>query len=204
MSTVQIWTRELPDRQATADLAHGLAPLLSAGDLLILTGDLGAGKTTFTQSLGAALGVAGPIISPTFVLARVYPTRHHGLDLVHIDAYRLGSAAELHGLGIEDSMSTSITVVEWGRGVAESLAGNPDDRQTGWLDIELRRRPASGSPTGTDVGDGPDPASVEGLRFDFSDEEEAEGGRHALIRAHGVRWQDAGLEAVGARGGELD
>lgn len=103
-------------------LAEALAPHLRAGDLLILTGNLGAGKTTFTQALGRGLGVRGRITSPTFVIAREHPSRHGGPTLVHVDAYRLGAAEELSDLDLDSELEDSITVVEWGEGLAEQLS----------------------------------------------------------------------------------
>jgi tRNA threonylcarbamoyladenosine biosynthesis protein TsaE len=102
-----------------------LAAVLRAGDLVVLAGPLGAGKTTLTQGIGRGLAVAGEITSPTFVIARV----HRPLDpaagrpaLVHADAYRLGSALELDDLDLDASVDTSVTVVEWGEGLVEALA----------------------------------------------------------------------------------
>lgn len=112
------------------DLASRLAAVLRAGDLLILTGELGAGKTTFTQGLGEALGVRGPITSPTFVLSRIHPSLVGGPDLVHVDAYRLGSAAEVDDLDLDATAVGSITVVEWGKDRAEQLADS-------WLSLML-------------------------------------------------------------------
>lgn len=104
------------------DLGARVASYLRAGDLLVLTGDLGAGKTTFTQGLGLGLGVAGAVTSPTFVIARVHPGAPGGPDLVHVDAYRLGGAAELDDLDLDTSLEAAVTVVEWGSGVAERLS----------------------------------------------------------------------------------
>jgi len=124
-------SRALPRRIAvpTADdmraLAAQVAGLLTAGDVLVLSGDLGAGKTTFTQGLGAALKVRGDITSPTFVIARVHPSLVGGPDLVHVDAYRLGGAAELDDLDLDTDLDRAITVVEWGEGLAEDLADSP-------------------------------------------------------------------------------
>ncbi len=121
---------------ATADqtraLATRLAGLLRAGDLLVLSGDLGAGKTTFTQGLGAALQVRGDVTSPTFVISRVHPSLAGGPALVHVDAYRLHGALELDDLDLDASLDEAVTVVEWGTGVAEDLA---DDR----LEVEILR-----------------------------------------------------------------
>jgi tRNA threonylcarbamoyladenosine biosynthesis protein TsaE len=99
-----------------------LGELLRAGDLLVLTGELGAGKTTLTQGIGAGLNVRGPITSPTFVIARVHPALADGPALVHADAYRLGGFAELDDLDLDASADDSVTVVEWGEGLAEGLA----------------------------------------------------------------------------------
>jgi tRNA threonylcarbamoyladenosine biosynthesis protein TsaE len=109
------------DTQAVAaELAQDLGP----GDLVILSGGLGAGKTTFTQGLGRALGVRGDVTSPTFVIARVHPSLGSGPDLVHVDAYRLGGLAELDDLDLDTSLDDAVTVVEWGTGVAEALASD--------------------------------------------------------------------------------
>lgn len=103
-------------------LGRRLAGLLRAGDLVILNGSLGAGKTTLTQGIGEGLGVRGPVTSPTFVIARVHPSVTGGPDLVHADAYRLASPAEVDDLDLDEAMDSSVTVVEWGGGLAEGLA----------------------------------------------------------------------------------
>ena len=110
----------------------GLAARLRAGDLLVANGELGAGKTTLAQGIGAGLDVEGPVISPTFVLSRVHRARGTGPDLVHVDAYRMGSAAELEDIDLDATMDDSVTLVEWGAGMAEGLA--PDR-----LDIDIAR-----------------------------------------------------------------
>jgi tRNA threonylcarbamoyladenosine biosynthesis protein TsaE len=121
---------------ATAEQTHALglrvAPLLRPGDLLVLSGDLGAGKTTFTQGLGEGLQVRGPVTSPTFVISRVHPSLVGGPALVHVDAYRLAGLAELDDLDLDTSLAEAVTVVEWGTGVAEALA---EDR----LEVEITR-----------------------------------------------------------------
>lgn len=99
-----------------------LAPHLRAGDVVILSGDLGAGKTTFTQGLGDALGVRGPVASPTFIIARTHPSVVGGPALIHVDAYRLTSLAELDDLDLDATVDDSITVVEWGEDRAERLS----------------------------------------------------------------------------------
>jgi tRNA threonylcarbamoyladenosine biosynthesis protein TsaE len=104
------------------DLGRRLAALLRAGDLVILAGPLGAGKTTLVQGIGAGLGVRGPVTSPTFVIARVHPPLAGGPALVHADAYRLGSFGEVDDLDLDTDVGRAVTVVEWGTGLAEPLA----------------------------------------------------------------------------------
>jgi tRNA threonylcarbamoyladenosine biosynthesis protein TsaE len=99
-----------------------LAGLLRPGDLVILNGTLGAGKTTLVQGIGEGLGVRGPVTSPTFVIARVHPSLTGGPSLVHADAYRLASPAEVDDLDLDATLDSSVTVVEWGGGLAEGLA----------------------------------------------------------------------------------
>lgn len=106
----------------TRTVGERLARVLRPGDLVILSGDLGAGKTTFTQGLGEGLGVRGGITSPTFVISRVHPSEVGGPALVHVDAYRLAGIEELDDLDLDTSLADAVTVVEWGEGVAEGLA----------------------------------------------------------------------------------
>lgn len=115
-------TSTAADAAATRAAGTAFAQRLRPGDLVILSGELGAGKTTFTQGLAEGLGVRGPITSPTFVLARVHPSLVGGPALVHVDAYRLGGLAELDDLDLDASFDESVTVVEWGEGRAEVLA----------------------------------------------------------------------------------
>ncbi len=115
-------TVAVPTAADMHDLGVRLAGLLRAGDLLVLTGHLGAGKTTLTRGIGEGLKVRGPITSPTFVIARVHPSLAGGPPLVHVDAYRLGGFAELDDLDLDASVAESVTVVEWGEGLAEGLA----------------------------------------------------------------------------------
>ncbi len=105
----------------TRALGRALGRLLRAGDLVVLTGDLGAGKTTLTQGIGEGLRVRGPVTSPTFVIARVHPSLVGGPDLVHVDAYRLAGLDELDDLDLDTTLADSVTVVEWGHGLAEEL-----------------------------------------------------------------------------------
>lgn len=112
----------IPDVATMRRLADALVPHLQAGDLLVLAGDLGAGKTTFTQGLARALGIADPVTSPTFVIARAHPSAGGRPGLVHVDAYRIGSALELDDLDLDTELASSVAVVEWGEGRAEPLA----------------------------------------------------------------------------------
>ncbi len=121
------WSLDVPDAEAMRAFGRRLATVLRAGDLVVLAGSLGSGKTTLTQGIGAGLGVRGPVTSPTFVIARVHPGP---LPLVHVDAYRLGSLEEVADLDLEASLDESVTVVEWGTGLVEGLT---DDR----LEVEL-------------------------------------------------------------------
>jgi tRNA threonylcarbamoyladenosine biosynthesis protein TsaE len=128
-------TQELETAEDTRDFGVHLAERLHAGDLVILTGDLGAGKTTLTQGIGTGLGVRGAITSPTFVIARVHPSLTDGPPLVHVDAYRLGGTPELDDLDLDTDLDEAVTVVEWGEGLAEALSV---DR----LELSLRRSDA--------------------------------------------------------------
>jgi tRNA threonylcarbamoyladenosine biosynthesis protein TsaE len=115
---------DVPDADSMRGLAAALAPTLRPGDVVVLSGELGAGKTTFTQGLGRGLGVRGEVTSPTFVISRVHPSLVGGPPLVHVDAYRLGGVAELDDLDLDASLDDAVTVVEWGEGIAEGLADN--------------------------------------------------------------------------------
>jgi tRNA threonylcarbamoyladenosine biosynthesis protein TsaE len=113
----------------THEFGRRLAAVLRAGDLVLLTGPLGAGKTALVQGIGAGLGVDGRVVSPTFVIARV----HRGdPPLVHVDAYRLGSFGEVDDLDLDVSTDQAVTVVEWGTGKVEQLADSH-------LEIEIER-----------------------------------------------------------------
>ena len=120
------------------DLGLKLARAFKAGDLILLTGPLGAGKTTLTRGIGEALGAIGNVSSPTFVLARTHSCGSGRPDLVHVDAYRLTSAAELDDLDID--FGNSITVVEWGRGLTDGITED-------WLELEIERDHTGASET---------------------------------------------------------
>jgi tRNA threonylcarbamoyladenosine biosynthesis protein TsaE len=113
---------EVPTAARMRELGRRLAGLLRAGDLLVVTGPLGAGKTTLVQGIGQGLDVRGPVTSPTFVIARVHPAMGAGPALVHADAYRLGSRAEVDDLDLDADLDSSVMVVEWGEGLVEDLA----------------------------------------------------------------------------------
>jgi len=115
-------SRELVTADDTRAFGELLSALLRPGDLVVLAGDLGAGKTTLTQGIGAGLGVRGSVTSPTFVIQRVHPPLDSGPPLVHVDAYRVGDAIELDDLDIDAAIEESVTVVEWGVGIAEELS----------------------------------------------------------------------------------
>ncbi len=115
-------TVDVPEAESMRELGEHVGRSLVAGDLVVLTGELGAGKTTFTQGLGIGLEVRGAVTSPTFVIARVHPSLVAGPDLVHVDAYRIGGLDELDDLDLDTSLDHAVTVVEWGAGLAEGLA----------------------------------------------------------------------------------
>ena len=140
----------------TREYGRELGRRLVAGDLVILSGELGAGKTTFTQGLAEGLGVRGPITSPTFVIARVHPSLGGGVPLVHVDAYRLGSLAELDDLDLDTAVEDSVTVVEWGEGKAEVLA-------QAHYTVHLARALADDAAAGSVDEDGDDDGAVDGL-----------------------------------------
>jgi len=156
-----------PDEMAA--LGARLAVELRAGDLVLLNGELGAGKTTLTRGIGEALRVRGAVTSPTFVLARTHP--RDGPPLVHVDAYRLSSAMELDDLDID--FAGSIVVVEWGAGLTDGIS---DD----WLQIDIVRRRGSAAASSPD---------------DVSDADAVEP-RHVTLAAHGDRWR-GWVNAVG-------
>jgi tRNA threonylcarbamoyladenosine biosynthesis protein TsaE len=156
-------------------LGRSLATVLRAGDLVILSGGLGAGKTTLTQGIGDGLGVRGPVTSPTFVIARIHPpvpsapAARLRPALVHADAYRLGNALELDDLDLDTDTAAAVTVVEWGEGLAEGLAA---DR----LEITITPGPAdAGNEFGGEEDDPDDPGR--------------DAPRTVHISAVGERWQ---------------
>jgi len=159
-------------RVATAEEMHELgrelAGVLRAGDIVILSGPLGAGKTTLTRGIGDGLDVRGPVTSPTFVLARTHPSLSGGVPLVHVDAYRLSSALELDDLDID--FARSVVVVEWGAGMLDGVAES-------WLEVAIER------PTG--AAERPAAGDAEG---DAAEVDETDEPRTVTLTGFGPRW----------------
>jgi tRNA threonylcarbamoyladenosine biosynthesis protein TsaE len=174
--------RIVADATAMYEFGVALAGVLQAGDLVVLTGPLGAGKTTLTRGLGAGLEVRGAVTSPTFVLARTHPSTVGGPPLVHVDAYRLSSAVELDDLDID--FAGSIVVVEWGRGMLDGITES-------WLDIEIER------PVGARQTDAAPAAAPDASVSDASVADDLDEPRVVTITGHGPRW--ANPPAVDAR-----
>ena len=136
------------DAEEMRAVGRQLAEHVCAGDLIMLSGPLGAGKTTFVQGLADGLGVRGRVTSPTFVISHI----HRGEpDLVHVDAYRLDSLDDVDSLDLDASLDESVTVVEWGRGKTDGLS---DDR----VEIDIAR------PVGSEPGESPDDLFMEAPR----------------------------------------
>ncbi|NEC90869.1 tRNA (adenosine(37)-N6)-threonylcarbamoyltransferase complex ATPase subunit type 1 TsaE [Streptomyces sp. SID12501] len=155
------------------ELGRRLAGQLRAGDLVMLTGELGAGKTTLTRGLGEGLGVRGAVTSPTFVIARVHPSLGDGPPLVHVDAYRLGGGLDdMEDLDLDVSLPESVIVVEWGEGKVEELT---DDR----LHLLIHRAVGTVPSRGTTPGP-PDTDEV----------------RHVTLTGVGERWATVDLSVV--------
>ncbi|WP_157002216.1 tRNA (adenosine(37)-N6)-threonylcarbamoyltransferase complex ATPase subunit type 1 TsaE [Agromyces laixinhei] len=164
---------EAADTEAMEAFGRELGSVLGAGDVVVLTGPLGAGKTTLTRGIGAGLGVRGPVQSPTFVLARTHPSLVGGAPLVHVDAYRLGSAALLDDLDLD--FGRSVVVVEWGAGLVEDVTDS-------WLEVVIER------PTGASVVvERPADASAGGL-IGTDALLDADEPRIVTATGHGPRW----------------
>ncbi|MGA0567072.1 tRNA (adenosine(37)-N6)-threonylcarbamoyltransferase complex ATPase subunit type 1 TsaE [Rathayibacter sp. KR2-224] len=168
-------THTVPTSEAMEAFGRDLGGLLKAGDLVVLSGPLGAGKTTLTRGVGEAMNVRGPVTSPTFVLARTHPSLSGGAPLVHVDAYRLGSAVELDDLDID--FAGSVVVVEWGSGLLDGVAES-------WLDVTIERPSGAGDDV---VGEGP---ADDGSADDAAQSEDVpEEPRVVTVTPHGSRWQ---------------
>ena len=177
------------DADETRALGARLARLLRAGDLVMLSGGLGAGKTTLAQGIGAALQVRGRVSSPTFIIARVHPALSDGPDLIHVDAYRITSLEEIDALDLDSSLERAVTLVEWGEEKVEALS--PDR-----LEIQVLR------PHGAVRAEHPQPedapaGSVAGEPVvDLGEVDD--GNRTIIVRAVGPRWADVDLSPLAA------
>jgi tRNA threonylcarbamoyladenosine biosynthesis protein TsaE len=185
----------VPGGAQMRDLGRRLAGLLLPGDLVVVTGPLGAGKTTLVQGIGQGLGVRGPVTSPTFVIARVHPSLGGGPALVHADAYRLGSRAEVDDLDLDADLDRSVTVVEWGEGLVEDLS--PSHLE---VKITMVRQPEPpGGPGGTPSSG---PAGVDGpVNAGPADTEVADEPRIVTLTGIGARWAAAAQSARQALSG---
>ncbi len=155
-------------------LGVAIARIVGPGDLIVLSGPLGAGKTTLTRGLGEGLDVRGPVTSPTFVLARTHPSLVGGFPLVHVDAYRLSSALELDDLDID--FARSVVVVEWGSGMLDGVAES-------WLEVDIER------PTGAGAVGSAAIAEEGGVDAPELDGDEP---RSVTVRGFGPRWGATG------------
>jgi tRNA threonylcarbamoyladenosine biosynthesis protein TsaE len=178
-------------------LGRRLAALLRAGDLVVLTGPLGAGKTTLAAGIGEGLGVRGRVTSPTFVIARVHPSEDGGPDLVHADAYRLGSRAEVDDLDLDADTGRSVTVVEWGEGLVEDLA---DSR----LEVSIAMAPGAAPDAGGPDAGGPDAGAPDAVAPDAGGPDagapdavapDAGSPRAVRLVGRGERWEALGESA---------
>jgi tRNA threonylcarbamoyladenosine biosynthesis protein TsaE len=179
----------VPTAARMRDLGVRLAGLLRAGDLVVLSGPLGAGKTTLTQGIGTGLGVRGQVTSPTFVIARVHPSLRGGPDLVHADAYRLGSRAEVDDLDLDADIDRAVTVVEWGEGLVERLTAS-------FLEIAI----APADPAPADLASaGAAPAEPAPAGVGETDE-----ARNVTVVGWGDRWREAAQATRQILAGGLD
>lgn len=181
--------------EASRSVARALAAHLRPGDLIVLDGPLGAGKTTFTQGLGAALGVRGAVASPTFVISRVHPSLRGGPALVHVDAYRLSGGFDIDDLDLDSELEDAVTVVEWGRDRVEHLAASH-------LLIELERAVASdavsadGTAAGGAIADGSAAEGAAGDAAADSTGDSTDEPRLLRLTPHGPRWDHAAVAAL--------
>lgn len=162
---------ELPGVADTEALGERLAAGLGAGDLVVLSGPLGAGKTALVRGLARGLGVSGPVTSPTFVIAREHRAGPRGVPLVHVDAYRLSGAAELEDLDLD--FDHAAVVVEWGAGLLDGVSDS-------WLEVVIARR------RGGVATDGDDAEHASDAEEDLESDEP----RTVELVGHGPRWAD--------------
>ena len=167
------------DADQTRSLGEDLGRILAAGDLVMLSGGLGAGKTTLTQGIGIGMGVRGRVASPTFIVARVHPSLSGGPDLIHADAYRITDLDDLETLDLDSCLDQCVVVVEWGEGKTEAMSPQR-------LTIDVRRS------QGGDV-------TREGQVIDL--EHMDDGTRSIVLHAHGRRWDGVLDGIVAAHGG---
>lgn len=163
------------------ELGRRLASMCRAGDVIVLTGPLGAGKTTLVRGLGEALGVRGSVSSPTFVIARTHPPLADGPALIHVDAYRLRSALELDDLDLD--LDASVTVIEWGHEIVGAITD-------AWCEVTIER--ASGADALTEAvadafesGDGAEP-----------EDGELDDPRTVTLSCVGERWASVALDEL--------
>jgi tRNA threonylcarbamoyladenosine biosynthesis protein TsaE len=171
------------------ELGRRLAALLGPGDLVLLSGELGAGKTTLARGLGEGLGVRGAVTSPTFVIARVHPSLTGGPALVHVDAYRLGGGLdEMEDLDLDVSLPESVVVVEWGDGKVEELS-------EARLQVVIART-LGGPASGTDAPDAGGSANSQGsedLEVLGDSEDDV---REVTVSGIGPRWARQDLTSL--------
>ena len=176
------------DADETRALGARLARLLRAGDLVMLSGGLGAGKTTLAQGIGAALEVRGRVSSPTFIIARVHPALAGGPDLIHVDAYRITSLEEIDALDLDSSLDRAVTLVEWGEEKVEALS--PDR-----LEIQVMRPHGAVRAEHPQPEDAPAGSVVGEPVVDLGEVDD--GNRTIIVRAVGPRWADVDLSPLG-------
>ena len=177
------------DADETRALGARLARLLRAGDLVMLSGGLGAGKTTLAQGIGAALEVRGRVSSPTFIIARVHPALSDGPDLIHVDAYRITSLEEIDALDLDSSLDRAVTLVEWGEEKVEALS--PDR-----LEIQVMRPHGAVRAEHPQPEDAPAGSVVGEPVVDLGEVDD--GNRTIIVRAVGPRWADVDLSPLAA------
>lgn len=167
-----MFTLHIATPEQTQAVGAALAEFVRGGDLIMLTGDLGTGKTTFTQGLGSAMGVRGRVASPTFIIARTH-ANPSGPDLVHVDAYRIGDLDDLETLDLDTALDEAVIVVEWGEGKTEALSDNR-------LEITLE----AGAPD--------DHAHIPPTDLETMDD----GTRTMTVVAVGTRWDEGAVESA--------